>query len=216
MQRELAQAPGGRQHVALEVVLPSAQLVQHEAVVLAMRQQPRLVGLSARLEDRHGLRQRHLGLVDRHVGGDDGAHARGDGLQLAGAERRAPADPAVVRAQRRRRVLDEDRRVGEDSAGRGHQHQRQRAPVDARPVRVAERHRRHIGIRHQRHRQFAQPPVDHRRHRFVPVDAGLRLGDAEDVADRRRRRGLEDAAVGKTGVDGVPRGAGRIRDMGRS
>ena len=214
MQRKPPQAPGRRQHVALEVVLPSAQLVQHQAVLLAVRQQARLVGFASRLEDRHGLRHRHLRLVDRHVGVDDGAHASGDRLEVAGGERRAAADAAVVRAQRRRRVLHEDRRVREELGGRRHQHQRQRSPIDPRPIGVVQRHRRHIGVRHQRHRQLAQPSSTTAATASCPSMPGMRLGDTKDVANRRRRRRLEDAAIGQARVDGVTRGRETDRGHG--
>ena len=105
-------------------------------------------------------------------------------------------------------MLDEDRRVREQLRGGGHQDECQRPPKMRDPS-ACQRHRA-TRIRHQRHGELAQASIDDRRHRLVPLGARVCLGDAEDVADRRRRRGLEDAAVRQTGMDRIAGGGRRI------
>src|SRR4029079_17189601 len=105
---EPIEAPRRGHHVALQVVATPAPLVEDDAFLAAMREQPRLVELAALLEERHGLlaRARHLG--DALVGCDDRAHPFFDARELVRGEGRAATDATVVRAQRRRGVLDVD------------------------------------------------------------------------------------------------------------
>ena len=104
--RELAQAPGGRHHVTLEVVAPAAQLVQHQRVASPMGHQPRFVALTAILKQ---LDRLVTGTIDFSIACSSARRSRASALRARAdhrRERRASAHDAGVAANRRCRVLD--------------------------------------------------------------------------------------------------------------
>ena len=205
LEPEPAQASGRRHHVALKVVAAAAQLVEHERVAAAVRQQARLVELSAIVEQLRRLADRHDRFLDRLVRGHDRPHARLERAQVLAREGCAATDRAEVAADRRRRVLDHHVGFGKDLGGGRHQQKRERAPVDARAVGVRDAHRGHIRIRHEPRLQLAQPSIDDRRnHRRAPL-VTLWKRDPENIAQRRAGRRLENPAVRQPRVDALAR-----------
>ena len=202
-QAEPLEAARRGHHVALQVVATPAQLVEHDAFLAAMREQPRLVELATLLEERHRLlaRARHLG--DALVGCDNGAHPLFDTRELVCGEGRTASDAAEVRAQRRRGVLDVDAGVWKDLRRGGDQQEGERSPVDAHPVRVGERDGTHLDVRRDRRRQFAEAAVDDGRDGFSR--ARRRARGAEDLANGSAGRRLEMPAVRQRDQDGAAR-----------
>ena len=160
---EAAQAPGGRQHVALEVVAAAAQLVQHERILSPVRQQARLVGFAAVLNELRSPARAARSIFA--IGSSRATISRMRSSSARSSSRRercAAAHRAEVAADRRRRVLDHHVGFGKDLGGGGHQQERERPPVDARAVGVGRRDGRDVGIADERRLQLAQPSVDDR------------------------------------------------------
>ncbi len=202
-QPEALEAARRGHHVALQVVAAPAQLVEDDALLAAVCEQPRLVELAARLEQRHRLLARARHLRDALVGRDDRAHAVFDARELVRGEGRAAADAAVVRAQRRRRVLDVDAGVWKDLGRGGDQQEGERPAVDAHPVRIGERDGTHVDVHRDRRRELAQTAVDQSPDRFSR--AGRRACGAQDLTNGSARRRLEMPAVRQRDQDGAAR-----------
>ncbi len=202
-QPEALEAARRGHHVALEVVAAPTQLVEDDAFLAAMCEQPHLVALAALFEKRHRLLARARHFRDALVGRDDRAHPLFDARELVRGEGRAAADAAVVRAQRRRGVLDVDAGVWKDLGRGGDQQEGERPPVDAHPVRIGERDGTHLDVRRDRRRQLAQAAVDEGRDRFSR--ASRRARGAEDLANGSARRRLEMPAVRQRDQDGAAR-----------
>ena len=217
MQREIAKAARRRHHVPLEVVLPLPQAVHREHRLLTVREEADLVFLAPGLEDRHGLRERNLGLVNpaRRL-----PRFRASAPRCAEGPACVKGWPAphlaVVAPDGRRRVFDADGGLWKHFGGRGNEQEREGPAVDATPVRVRRRDGPDVRVRDERRGQLAQSAADERSHVRRRVARGalrgrrgppfLGPGGAHDRTDFRADRRLEDPAIGKAAVHRVPRG----------
>ena len=211
-QGEPAEIAGGRDHVAVVVIAPVAQRVEHQGVLAAELEQLDLLVLALRLEVGNRLLQGNDLALERQVGLDQFLHAGFDRRQLFFGQRPA-VDDRAVEAARGQGVINRDVRGGERVLEGGFEQEGDRAAVDARTVRIGHLDEPHAGIQLHRVGQFAQFAVDHRAHDgvvLVPFRQALQKGGDGPVA-----RSAEDAAIGQENFDGSSGDSGFVDIVGR-